>query len=154
MLSISRSILISAPRESVRVYLQDLSNASQYESKLGSLEVASGADGSFSAQAGGRFLGMPWSGSFEVRLTSDGGYVAEMSNGSRVTRSIYHLRSVTGGTVLTHEEYYEFSLLVRPFERLFASSIGHSMDLELRVIKEEAERVNRRLQLQQIEKSA
>ena len=146
-LSVSRSVMVSAPRESIRIYLQDLKNAAQYEEKVDSVAV-NGAKASVS----GRFLGLPWNGEFAVQFTSDGGYRAEMVSGA-LKRMVcaYTLRSVSGGTIITHEETYQFSLLARPIMRLFRGWLAHTMELELGVIKEEAERLNRRLQLQSIE---
>ena len=146
-LSASRSVMVSAPRESIRIYLQDLKNVAQYEEKVDSVSV----DGD-KASVSGRFLGLPWSGEFSVQFTSDGGYRAEMTSGA-LKRMVcaYTLRSVSGGTIITHEETYQFSLLARPVMRMFRGWLGHTMELELGVIKEEAERLNRRLQLERIE---
>lgn len=146
--------MISAPRESVRLYLQDIRNLSQYENKVESVEVA-GENGRFTAQASGRFMGLPWKGAFNIRLNNDGGYVAELTEGSmRSMTSSYSLRNVQGGTILRHDETYHFGFLLDPVLSFFRSAFSHSMDLELHVIKEEAERVNRRLQLAKIENAA
>lgn len=146
-LSVTRSVMVSAPRESVRLYLQDVRNAAQYEEKVDAVSV----EGS-QAVASGRFLGLSWRATFAVEPTPDGGYRAEMTSGSlkRMVCS-YSLRAVSGGTILTHEESYQFSFFARPVMRLFRGWLGHTMELELGVIKEEAERLNRRLQLQRIE---
>jgi hypothetical protein len=66
----------------------------------------------------------------------------------------YHLRPVSGGTIVTHEEEYQFPLLLRPFTFLIKPWLAHTMDLELGVIKEGAERLNRKLHLEQIETAA
>lgn len=152
MISVSRSILISAPREAVRAYLQDIQNVAQYERKVDSVEVASQEGGKTRVLARGKFLGLTWKGSFDVELTPDGGYTAEMTQGSlRRMVCSFHLRPVRGGTMLTHEERYYFSFLTRPVMRLFRGWLGQTLEQELGVIKEEAERVNRRLHLAQIE---
>lgn len=146
-LSAGRSVMVSAPRESIRIYLQDLKNVASYEEKVDSISV----DGD-KVSVSGRFLGLPWRGEFAVQFTSDGGYRAEMVSGSlKHMVCAYTLRSVSGGTIVTHEETYQFSLFARPIMRLFRGWLGHTMELELGVIKEEAERLNRRLQLQRIE---
>lgn len=146
--------MISAPRESVRLYIQDIRNISQYENKVSSVEV-SGENGHFTASASGRFMGLPWKGSFAIRLNGDGGYVAELTAGSlRSMKTSYSLRSVQGGTILRHDESYHFGFLLHPVLSFFKGAFAHSMDLELHVIKEEAERVNRRLQLAKIENAA
>lgn len=146
--------MISAPRESVRLYLQDPRNLTQYESKISSLQVSGGEAGRFQAQGSGTFLGLPWTGAIDIELTADGGYRAEMAGGTTRMTTVYQLRSVTGGTILRHEEHYHFGMLLRPVAALFRGAIGQSMELELRVIKEEAERVNRRIQLAKIEQAA
>jgi hypothetical protein len=154
MLSVSREIMISAPRDSVRLYLQDPRNVAQYESKVSSLQVSAGEGGRFQAQCAGSFFGIPWKAGFDIELTTDGGYRAEMAGGSlRRMSSVYQLRAVTGGTILRHEEHYQFGLL-RVAAPLLRAWIAQTMELELRVIKEEAERVNRRIQLQKIEQAA
>ncbi|MEK7859468.1 MAG: SRPBCC family protein [Elusimicrobiota bacterium] len=151
MIVVSRSILISAPRESVRLYLQDLNNAAQYEQKVDAIEVTASDTAQAEAAASGKFLGIPWKGSFKVRFTPDGGYHAEMTHGSKTAVCVFSLRPVSGGTVLTHEERYQFSLLARPVMRLFKGWLSHTLELELGVIKEEAERLNRQIALQKLE---
>jgi hypothetical protein len=152
MIAVTRRILISAPRESIRMYLQDIKNVAQYEQKVDAVEVTSQEADRVQALVSGKFLGLSWKGAFDVRLTGDGGYHAELTQGSikRMACS-FHLRAVKGGTVLTHEEQYHFSFLTRPVMRLFKGWLGQTMELELGVIKEEAERVSRRLHLSQIE---
>lgn len=152
MIQLSRSILISAPMKSVKLYLHDLNNVSQYEQKVDHVEVVSREGETAQASVSGKFMGFPWKGVFDVSLTGDGGYTAVLNEGG-VKRMVcsFQLRSVTGGTVLTHEEQYHFSFLVRPVMRLFRGWLAQTIELELGVIKEEAERVNRRLHLAQIE---
>jgi hypothetical protein len=152
MLTVSSRILISAPIESVRLYLQDLKNAAQYDPKVNSVSViatqASGAE----AEVSGCFLGFPWKGAFLVGFSADGGYRGEMTRGPLPRMVVlFHLHPVTGGTVLTREEYYQFSILARPFMLLFKRRLLRLVDRQLGVIKEEAERLNRKIQLQRIE---
>lgn len=152
MIQVSRSILISAPKLSVKMYLHDLNNVSQYEQKVDVVEVLSQEGKKAQASVSGKFMGFPWKGLFDVSLTDDGGYQAVLTQGS-IKRMVcsFQLRSVTGGTVLTHEEQYQFSFLTAPVMRLFRGWLAQTIELELGVIKEEAERVNRRLHLAQIE---
>ncbi|MCX5796259.1 MAG: SRPBCC family protein [Elusimicrobia bacterium] len=148
MLHISKRILISAPRELVRRYLQDLENIPRYESKARLLTVTETDQAGARLAASGRFLGLPWRGEFQVEFTPDGGYRASMTVGPlKSMTSSFNLRAVSGGTVLTHEEHYGFRLPLRPLMRLFRPTLGHVMDRELRVIKEGAELVHRRCQL-------
>jgi hypothetical protein len=64
--------------------------------------------------------------------------------------SSFHLRPISGGTLLTHEEHYGFRLPLGTLMRLFRPTLGHAMDRELHVIKEGAELVHRRCQLDAI----
>ena len=100
----------------------------------------------------GKFLGMPWRGSFRMEFTPDGGFRSEMVRGP-LRRMVggFHLRTVAGGTVLTHDEQYHFPALLRPLMYLSRGWVRRSMDLELGVIKEGAERLNRQIQLKKIE---
>jgi hypothetical protein len=151
MLRISKRILISAPRELVRRYLQDLGNIPRYESKARLLSVTESGQAGARLAASGRFLGLPWRGEFLVEFTPDGGYRASMTQGPLKSMvSSYHLRPVLGGTMLTHEEHYGFRLPLRPLMRLFGPTLSHAMDRELHVIKEGAELVHRRCQIEAI----
>jgi hypothetical protein len=145
---LSKRILISAPRELVRRYLQDLQNIPHYEIKARLLSVTEAGEAGARLAASGRFLGLPWRGEFQVEFTPDGGYRASMTHGPLKSMiSSFHLRPVLGGTMLTHEEHYGFRLPLRPLMRLFQPTLGHAMDRELHVIKEGAELVHRRCQL-------
>jgi hypothetical protein len=151
MLRISKRILISAPRELVRRYLQDLDNIPRYESKARLLSVTEADQAGARLAASGRFLGLPWRGEFQVEFTPDGGYRADMTQGPlKSMTSSFHLRPISGGTLLTHEEHYGFRLPLGTLMRLFRPTLGHAMDQELHVIKEGAELVHRRCQLDAI----
>lgn len=152
MIQISKQVLISAPKDSVQMYLRDLQNMAEYEQKVEKVDVTYPNTESGLVEVQGHFLGLPWRGAFKMDFTQDGGFRSEMVRGP-LKRMIggYHLRSVAGGTVLTHDEQYHFPLLLRPITRFFRSWIARTIDLELGVIKEGAERLNRQLQLQKIE---
>ena len=151
MLSVSRRILISAPRDSVRKYLSDLREIAKYEPKVNSIEVAPPAEGlaGREASAEGRFLGLPWHGTFRFEMTQDGGYRGVMVHGPlRRMECRIALRPVIGGTLIEHDETYELPLLVRPLNSLIKRWLNHTLENELDFIKEGAEALNRRLQLQ------
>jgi hypothetical protein len=151
MLRISRRILISAPRDLVRRYLHDLENIPRYESKARALSATETGQAGARWAASGRFLGLPWRGEFQVEFTPDGGFRASMTRGPLQSMvSSFHLRSVSGGTMLTHEEHYGFRLPLRPLMRIFRPTLSHVMDRKLHVIKEGAEMVHRRCQLDAI----
>ena len=147
MLTVTRQILVSAPKESVKLYLGDLARMAEYEKKIEKVELNGSA-----VDVQGRFLGLKWRGSMTPEITADGGYRGEMFAGplSRMTLG-YHLRAVPGGTIITHEEQYQFSLPLRPFAFAFRNWVTQSMDKELGVIKEGAEALNRQIQLKKIE---
>ena len=90
--------------------------------------------------------------SFSVSFTRDGGFRSEMVKGPlRRVAGGFHLRPVSGGTLLTHDEQYLFPLPLRPLGFFLKRWIGRSIELELSAIKEGAERLNRQLQLRDIE---
>jgi hypothetical protein len=153
MLALSRQILISAPKDSVQLYLRDLKNMAEYEQKVERVDVAQEETGGF-VEVQGKFLGLPWRGAFKMEFTRDGGFRSEMVRGP-LAKMVggFHLRPVTGGTILTHDEQYHFPALLRPLTYLFRGWLTRSIDLELGVIKEGAERLHRRLQLQRIEQA-
>jgi uncharacterized membrane protein len=147
MLTVARKILVSAPRESVRQYLQDLSQLASYERKVQSIEV-SPAEGGAEAAAAGRFFGLPWRGNFRFEYTPDGGYRGVMVSGPlRFMECRVALRPVTGGTVVEHDEAYELPLLLRPLNAFVRRWLDSTLETELDAIKEGAEALNRRLQL-------
>ena len=144
--------MVSASRESVRLYLRELKNIAVYEKKVETVKVT-GPDGdSTEIDISGKFLGLPWRGTFSVNFTPDGGFRSTMTRGplKKMTGG-FHLRPVSGGTIVTHEEQYQFPLPLRPMTRLIRRWLEHTMDVELRVIKEGAERLNRSIQLQETE---
>lgn len=149
MLNVNRRILISAPYESVRTYLRDLSEIAHYDPKVDALTVS--PDGG-SAEASGRFFGMPWSGTFRFEFEPDGGYRGVMISGplSRMECRMM-IRPVNGGTMLDHDEEYELPFFLRPLEPMVRRWLDHTLETELDVIKERAEALNRRLQLAVLE---
>ena len=78
MLTVTRRILISAPRDSVKKYLSDLREIVRYEPKVDAIEPVAESD---SVLASGRFFGVPWHGSFRFEMTIDGGYRGIMVQG-------------------------------------------------------------------------
>ena len=154
MISKSRRILISAPQDSVKLYLRELMNMATYEPRIESVQVLESQGEEARVAASGRFLVVPWSGEFDISFTRDGGYHCSMVSGPlRRMECVYHLRPVSGGTVLTHEEHYLFPVLLRPLAWAISSWLIRSIDLELGAIKEGAELLNRRIQLQRLQSS-
>ncbi|HAZ07918.1 MAG TPA: hypothetical protein DCZ01_05190 [Elusimicrobia bacterium] len=151
MLTVTRRILVSAPRDSVQLYLSDLQEIAKYEPKVDAIEV-SGAEQGSSASVTGRFLGLPWRGTFRFEMTKDGGYRGVMVSGPlRRMECRMILRPVIGGTLVEHEEAYELPLLMRPLKSLMRRWLDATLDNELGFIKEGAEALNRRLHLQGLE---
>ena len=149
MLSVSRRILVSAPRDSVQKYLSDLREIAKYEPKVDSIEIVSeGAE----ASATGRFLGLPWRGTFRFEMTKDGGYRGVMVQGPlRSMESRIILRPVIGGTLIEHHEFYDLPFFMRPLSPFVKRWLDHTLESELDFIKEGAEALNRRLQLQHLD---
>ncbi len=147
MLRLSRRIMVSAPKETVALYLRDLRRMADYERKVDRVELGEGG-----VEASGRFLGLRWSGAFRVEATRDGGYRGELVRGPLGQMSWgFHLRAVSGGTVLTHEEHYLFHWLFKPLVLLLRGRLRRAMELELAAIKEAAERLHRQIQIREIE---
>lgn len=149
MLTVRRRILVSAPRDSVREYLSDLRHIAHCEPKVDAIDVAPAAD---AARASGRFFGLPWSGSFRFEKTRDGGYRGVMVEGPlRRMECGVALRPVAGGTVVEHDEAYELPLILRPLSPLIRLWLDGTLEDELGAVKEGAEALNRRLQLQKLD---
>jgi hypothetical protein len=146
MLNVTRRTLISAPYDSVRGYLRDLSEVAHYDPKVDAIAVSSDGE---SAEASGRFFGMPWHGTFRFDFEPDGGYRAVMVSGplSRMECRMT-IRPVNGGTMLVHDEEYELPFFLRPLQPMVRRWLDHALETELDVIKERAEARNRRLQLE------
>ena len=152
MIKITRQILISAPKDSVQMYLRDLTNLAEYEQKVEAVDVTYPDSETGLVEVQGRFLGFPWRGAFKMEFTRDGGFRSEMVRGPlRKMAEGYHLRPVAGGTVLTHEEQYQFPIFLQPIMRFLLGRIARTIDVELGAIKEGSERLNRRIQLKKIE---
>lgn len=151
MLSVYRRIMISAPRDSVQEYLRDLRQLADYEEKVESVELKPREDGA-TVDAQGRFLGLPWRGTFEFEYTRDGGYRGVMVSGPlRKMECRMTLRPVVGGTVLEHDERYELPLFLTPLSGFVRRWLDQTLESELGHIKEGAEALNRRLQLRKLE---
>ena len=154
MLNVSRRILVSAPRTSVQKYLSDLREIAKYEPKVNSIALVPPAEGRADqeASAEGRFFGLPWRGTFRFEMTQDGGYRGVMVNGPlRRMECRMLLRSVRGGTMVEHDEAYELPMVLRPLNSWIRRWLDHTLENELDVIKEGAEGLNRRLQLQRLD---
>jgi hypothetical protein len=154
MLSVTRRILVSAPRDSVQKYLSDLRQIAKYEPKVNSIEIAPQAEGASSQEAAieGRFFGLPWHGTFRFDMTMDGGYRGVMIQGPlrRMDCRIV-LRPVVGGTVIEHDENYELPLFLRPLSSVVRRWLDKALETELDSIKEGAEGLNRQLQLKRLD---
>ncbi|OGR89653.1 MAG: hypothetical protein A3J74_04530 [Elusimicrobia bacterium RIFCSPHIGHO2_02_FULL_57_9] len=151
MLNLSRRILISAPKESVRLYLRDLEKMAEYEQKLDKVDQVSYPDAqSGFVEVSGKFLGVPWRGAFKTEFTNDGGYHAEMVRGPLPMVRNIRLRPVLGGTMVTHQEHYYFPRFLWPVAYMLRGRLERNVDKGLGVIKEGAERLHRRLQIEQI----
>ena len=154
MLSVTRKILVSAPKEHVSEYLRDLSRLADYGQKVDSRTVAYTDPHSAVAEISGRCLGLPWRGSFRMKYTNDGGYRSDMIKGPPLKSAAcgFHLRPVTGGTVLTHDEQYHLPSVLRPFRGFLERWLVRTMEVELAVIKEESERLHRRRMVEEIDR--
>lgn len=151
MLNVSRKIMISAPRDSVQEYLRDLRQIADYEEKVDAVDLKPREDGAL-VDAQGRFLGLPWKGTFDVQYTRDGGYRGVMVEGPlKRMECKMTLRPVTGGTLLEHGEEYELPLFLRPVSGFVRRWLDQTLEAELGCIKEGAEALNRRIQLKKLE---
>lgn len=151
MITVTRRILVSAPQGSVQQYLSDLQEIAKYEPKVDAIDVAS-TDAGQKASMSGRFLGLPWSGTFRFEMTRDGGYRGVMVSGPlRRMESRLVLRPVIGGTLVEHAQAYEIPFLLRPFKPFVSRWLDSTLENGLGFIKEGAEALNRRLQLQGLE---
>ena len=120
MLTVTRRILVSAPRESVKKYLSDLREIARYEPKVDAIDAGAESD---SVQASGRFFGLPWHGSFRFEMTNDGGYRGVMVQGPlRSMECRFSLRPVIGGTLVVHDEVYDLPYVLRPLSPLIRRS--------------------------------
>lgn len=152
VLTVSRRVLVSAPRHSVQRYLSDLHEIAKYEPKVDAIEVAPSDNADRQASVAGRFLGLPWRGTFRFEMTRDGGYRGVMVQGPlRRMECRLLLRPVIGGTLVEHEEAYDIPFLLRPLKPFVRRWLDSTLESELGVIKEGAEALNRRLQLQGLE---
>ena len=151
MLTVSRRILVSAPRGSVQKYVSDLREIARYEPKVKAIEVVPAPEGA-SASASGRFLGLPWRGTFRFEMTQDGGYRGVMVSGPlRRMECRLALRPVAGGTLVERDEVYDLPFLMRPLKPIIRRWLDATLEHELDAIKEGAEAVNRRLHLQSLD---
>ena len=81
MLTVTRHILVSAPKERVSEYLRDATRLADYEQKVDQCKVTYPDAETALAEVSGRYFGVPWSGSFKMVYTGDGGYQSEMLKG-------------------------------------------------------------------------
>jgi hypothetical protein len=148
VLAVRDRILVSAPRESVQGYLRDIKNLPLYDGRVESIDLAESLPEGIAFTATGRWAGLPWKGEFRLEFTPDGGYRLFMLSGPlKFISSTFHLRPVSGGTVVTHEQSYHLSVLLRPLFPVIKHAASHSLERQLWVIKEGAELLHRRLQL-------
>lgn len=152
MFELTRQILISAPKESVELYLRDLRRLEDYEPKIDKIELPETSDGTLEAE--GKFMAIPWRASFQVDFTRDGGYRKEMVRGPLKSMSTgFHLRAVPGGTLVTHDEKYDLPVVLKPLSPVLRPWVWRTMELELAAIKEGAEALHRQRQLEQLERA-
>ena len=150
MIRISSQMLISAPKDRVSRYLRDLRHLPEYDKKVAEVVVnRQDADGAEIA-VHGAFLGRKWKDTATVQFTKDGVYECSFALG-RLTRmtAVYHLRPVTGGTLLGHEEAYDASVLLKPVPAARAGSPG----ARARCRSSKALHMDRQIKLKEIKES-
>jgi Polyketide cyclase / dehydrase and lipid transport len=151
MTTVTRRVLISAPRDSVRRYLSDLREIANYDPKVEEIALGPAPDG-VGATASGRFLGLPWSGTFRFETSPDGGYRGVMVSGPlRGMESRVAVRSVVGGTIVESAETYDLPFPLKPLSFFLRSWLVSVLETKLSAVKEGAEALNRRLQLQSLD---
>ena len=151
MITVTRRRLVSAPRASIQAYLSDLKALPAYDPKVGSVSVTEAADGLW-VEASGRFMGLPWRGTLRFQLTKDGGYRGVLVQGPMKSAECWvAVRPVVGGTVVERGESYELPLLLRPLSPLVRRWVDQAMETQLDLVKEGAEALNRRLQLERLD---
>jgi hypothetical protein len=136
-------------------YLRDLRHLPEYDKKVAEVVVnRQDADGAEIA-VHGAFLGQKWKDIVTVQFTKNGGYECSFALG-RLTRmtAVYHLRPITGGTLLGHEEAYDASVLLKPVLLAARGWFTQALEGEMRVIKEGAQHMDRQIKLKEIESSA
>jgi hypothetical protein len=155
MLTHTQKILINAPSTVVSDYLRDISRLKEYEPKVHSCAASYPNDDRAVAEVSGMWFGVPWRGVFEMNFTPDGGFTSRMVRGPLSDmRGAFHVQRVNGGTVVTHTEVYGFSLLARPLYPVLKPWLARSMETELRIVKEGAERLYRQQQLRELDGQA
>ena len=153
MLTVTRHILVSAPKEHVSEYLRDASRLADYEQKVDQCKVTYPDGETALAEVSGRYFGVPWSGSFKMVYTGDGGYQSEMLKGPfRKGLGGFELTKVAGGTRVMHLESYHLPLALKVLRPILRRWLVRSMDLELGIIKEGAEGLHRRRLLEDIDR--
>jgi len=135
MLSVTRKIHIPVPQSKVAAYLRNVGNLAKYESKVETCIDSYPDSNTAIAEVRGRYLGLPWKGTFRIEFTSDGGFRSRMTHGPLKTmRGGFQLKVQNGGTLLTHYEQYFFPTFVRPFYLLIRRWLARNMDAELKII--------------------
>lgn len=155
MIRIESQMLISAPRDRVALYLRELQRMPEYDKKVAEVAVLRQDDGTAELAASGAFLGTKWKDTPTVRFGKDGGYACDVTLGRLTRMSVsYQLRAVTGGTLISHEERFDTSVLLKPVLLAARGWLHQALEWELRVIKEGAERLDRQIKLKEIERPA
>lgn len=152
MLTVTRKILINAPSQYVSEYLRDIKRLQEYEPKVRACEVSYPDGESAVAEVAGRFLGLPWRGVFEMRWTPDGGFQSRMVRGPlRHMRGGFHVQPVRRMSMVTHTEQYGFPVLIRPLYPAIKRWLETTMERELAIVKEGAERLYRQKQVAELD---
>jgi hypothetical protein len=155
MLSHSQKMLVNAPAPVVSAYLRDISRLAEYEPKVQTCRPEYPDAETATAEVEGRWFGLPWRGAFEMRFTSDGGFQSRMTRGPiSELKSAFHVQKTNGGTIVVRSEAYSFPWFVRPFYPFLRNWLAQTIEVELRVVKEGAERLHRQQQLREIDGQA
>ncbi len=148
MMTIRRRVLVSASRDSVRSYLGDLGELVRYESKVSVVEPESCGQ----AHLSGRFFGLPWNARFRFERAGDGGWRGVMISGPlRRMETTVSLRAVSGGTLVERADAYDLPWLLKPLSAALKPALGRALEAALGLVKERAEALHRRRQLQELD---
>lgn len=136
-MSVTAKMRLKAPLGQVLAVLWDLKNIAIYEPKIHAVSVQMTTETEGSYQTKGTFWGIPWEGSFDLKLNKNG-FQAKMTKGflAGYIKGGFHARQIDPETTeITHTEQCSFPLWMLPLVPFIRRSIFKGAFKEMKALK-------------------
>lgn len=121
---ITGKVVIHAKTEQAKEFMLNINNIGNYEPKVNSILTTSKSNSAGTYTSHGKFLGLPWSGTFSYSINPDG-FHSEMTEGmlaNNMNGGFIIIESGNNTCIIKHYENYQFpkwALILKPILKIY-----------------------------------